>query len=354
MPGDLGDLGAASWTLEKAIRLLGILTLTDNMETGSSSVGSNDVNTAKLELIARVMACAQRLYLSDAAWSKSKDPTQELISFIEDSAHVDDFLRPQTGNPDEDSYAPALIAKSPFVDLILGHLYRLAPGSPTFESAPAGASLDEIGQSSLSYPLLVHLAQNDDNVRTNSKDLVKLFRLRLLAPKLSEWILLDDANAAVCELGSVDDELDDILQVNVATPDDWPSSYVVANILSYMVAIGDHDTRRWTLLCLLRFTEASAIQTYLSRDAPGEFASLRLAWRRVWTIVFRSDLRYAALTKTAVTGSNGELVLLLLTELARQFCMDPDLRWSNSIPSRQASFLSTARLIFGACLVFAK
>jgi hypothetical protein len=343
MPGDLGDLGAASWTLEKAIRLLGILTLADNMETGSSSIGSNDVNTTKLELIARVMACTQRLYLSDAAWSKSEDPTQELISIIEDSAHVDDFLRPQMGNPDEDSYAPALIAKSPFVDLILGHLYRLAPGSPTLETVPSGASPDEIGQSSLSNPLLLYLAQNDDNVRTNSKDLVKLLQIVTACaeafPSGSCWMT---RTQRWCELGPVDDELDeDILQVNAGTPDDLAVVvYVVANILELHGGhTGDHDTRRWTLLCLLRFTEASAIQSYLSRDAPEEFASLRLAWRRVWTIVFRSDLRYAALTKTAVAGSNGELVLLLLTELARQFCMDPDLRWSNSIPSRQGSFL---------------
>lgn len=357
MPGDLGDLGAASWTLEKAIRLYGILTLTDNMETGSSSNGSNDVSTTKLELVARVMACAQRLYLSDAAWRKSEDTTQELISFIEDSAHVDDFLRPQSGNPGEDSYAPVVVAKSPFVDLILGHLYRLAPGSPTLDSVSSGASSDESELSSLSYPLLVHLAQNDDNVPTNSEDLVKLLQIVSACaeafPNGSCWMT---RTQRWCELGPVDDELDeDVLQVNAGTPDDLAVVvHVVANILELHGGhTSDHDTRRWTLLCLLRFTEASAIQSYLSRDAPGEFASLRRAWRRVWAIVFRSDLRYAALTKTAVAGSNGELVLLLLTELARQFCMDPDLRWSNSIPSRQASFLFHCQLDIWSLPVFA-
>jgi hypothetical protein len=52
--------------LEKAIRLLGILTLTDNMETGSSSVGSNDVN-CKAGAYRRVMQVCPALYLSDTA-----------------------------------------------------------------------------------------------------------------------------------------------------------------------------------------------------------------------------------------------------------------------------------------------
>jgi hypothetical protein len=358
MPGDLGDLGAASWPLDKAIRLLGILTLTGNMKSGNSSQGSNDVNTAKLELIARVMACAQRLYLSAAAWSKSEDPTQELISFIEDSAHVDDFLRPQTGNTDEDSYPSAVVAKSPFVDLILRRLYRLAPGSPNLESAPSGESQEESELSGLSDPLLVHLAQNDDNVRTNSEDLVKLLQIVSACaeafPSGSCWMT---QTQRWCELGPVDDDLDeDMIQINAGTPDDLAVVvHVVANILELHGGhTGDHDTRRWTLLCLLRFTEASAIQSYLSRDAPREFASLRLAWRRVWTTILRSDLGYAALTKTAAAGSNGELVLLLLTELARQFCMDPELRWSNSFPSRQASFLFHRQIDIWSLPVFAK
>jgi hypothetical protein len=60
--------------------------------------------------------------------SKSKDPTQELISFIEDPAHVDDFLRPQTGNLMRTLCASA-DSEISFVDLILGHLYRLVPFS---------------------------------------------------------------------------------------------------------------------------------------------------------------------------------------------------------------------------------
>jgi hypothetical protein len=357
MPGDLGDLGAASLSLKKAARLLAVLIMTGHMKTDKAGHKSNDVHTTKLELIARVMACTQRLYLSDAAWSKRKDPTQELISFIEDSAHADDFLRPQTGKPDEDSYAPAVVAKSPFVDQILRHLYRLAPGSPTLESVPPSESQDQGGLPDLSYPLLAHLAQNDDNVHTDAKDLVRLLQIVSACaeafPSGSCWMT---STQRWYELGPVNDDLDeDVLQLNAGAPDDLAVVvHCVTNILELHGGhTGDHETRRWTLLCLLRLTEASGVQSYLSRDAPREFASLRLAWRRVWSTVFRSDLRYTALTKTAVAGSDGELVLLLLTELARQFCMDPELRWSNSFPSRQASFLFHRQLDIWNLPVFA-
>jgi hypothetical protein len=108
-------------------------------------------------------------------------------------------------------------------------------------------SLDEI--SNPAFVPTTSILQNDDNVRKFQR-LGEAFRLRLLAPKLSEWILLDDANAAVVNC-PVDDELDDILQVNLETPDDC--RHICCKYFELHGGHnGDHDTRRWTLLCLLR------------------------------------------------------------------------------------------------------
>jgi hypothetical protein len=87
--------------------------------------------------------------------------------------------------------------------------------------------------------------------------------------------------------------------------------YVVANILSYMVAIMAIMILGDGLYCVFSVTEASAIQSYLSRDAPEEFESQTGVETSPGQLSFDPDLRYAALTKTAVAGSNGACLAII-------------------------------------------
>ena len=329
MPGDLGDLGMASLKLRQVAALLGLV-MADQGKLDEIKYPLAHNHRAQLELIARLVACAQRLHLSRTEWKEMEDPTENLISFVEELTHAGPFQRPRLGKPEEASISVEEVAKSHFFDQVLRRLYQVAPGNDS-------------GLPSKPLPLLEHFAKDQSNTRGDSKVLIPLLQIvgacaetfpsgSCWATDSQRWHKLPPVNIEANE---------DVLQVSASSPDDL--SVVVDIVASVLQLHGGHtggrETQRWTLLCLMRLTEASAAQSYLSRNTSTEFASLRLAWRRVWSIIFRSDLRYAAYTKAATAGSNGDLVLLLVTGMVRHFCVDPDIRWSNSIPTRQASFL---------------
>ena len=54
------------------------------------------------------------------------------------------------------------------------------------------------------------------------------------------------------------------------------------------------NIRVLTLVCLLKLLESSVIIIYLYCEEDGE--DLKISWKRVWKILFRTDIRYSSYT----------------------------------------------------------
>jgi hypothetical protein len=90
---------------------------------------------------------------------------------------------------------------------------------------------------------------------------------------------------------------------------------------------GDDTVQLWTVMALLKMVESSAIICSREGVAGANFTSselpaLRVAWKYVWKVLFRYDLRYASYTSGAHGNNVGELVLQLLTQIIRYQCTD--------------------------------
>ena len=90
-------------------------------------------------------------------------------------------------------------------------------------------------------------------------------------------------------------------------------------------ANGNQLIQTWSLICLLKLTEATCIicRYWPTKENESSFLKLAKTWRKVWETLFRSDLRYSSCTNNTESSSTGELVLMLLTEMIRNRCTDP-------------------------------
>ena len=104
--------------------------------------------------------------------------------------------------------------------------------------------------------------------------------------------------------------------------------FSVGNLLEvHGGANGNQTIQFWSLVCLLKLTESSVMicRYWCRKKNRSAFSILASAWRSVWDTLFRSDLRYSSSTKSATPMSLGELVLLLLVEMIRNCCLDPNI-----------------------------
>jgi hypothetical protein len=108
---------------------------------------------------------------------------------------------------------------------------------------------------------------------------------------------------------------------NACSPSDIAALiHSVTDILChYGTTGGDLSVQMWGLVCLMKLTESTNIATRYWKKENSSIVSneVPLAWRRVWDMIFRYDLRYLSYTSSALTGSHGELVLILLTEIIK-------------------------------------
>ncbi len=82
-------------------------------------------------------------------------------------------------------------------------------------------------------------------------------------------------------------------------------------------ADGNIKVQNWTMVCLLKLTEASHICCRYSTSNMNVPTELAIAWQCVWDRLLHSDLRYHSYTANASSSTAGELVLMLLTEIVR-------------------------------------
>ena len=113
---------------------------------------------------------------------------------------------------------------------------------------------------------------------------------------------------------------------NFASPRDTAS--VVFSVTEVLASCGgaggDRATQSWSLLALLKLTTPSAL-ICLENDTDPSVDVLCAVWCRAWDTLFRPDLQYSSYTACAFPTSAGEMVLMLLTLVARFGLIDPTL-----------------------------
>jgi hypothetical protein len=369
LTGDFGSLGKASFTEKQVSSLLQLAI--DDVEKIASMQESTSASHRRqkgrhvvwrelvyrkrqhLELVARLMACAQRLYLSRVEWALLDDQNEELTNMLGSyDGPGDDWIEPKL--PGKEPCPVEEFAASPWVEYVIRNLYEAAPQA--VEDLQGDNSMIMFSQEStnqtttsnatipsLNFPILKYLSNG--SAKYDSSPISALSFLPIVGacaeafPAGECWTSSSQNNWH--RLSSTDPQREEVLHCHGCSPDDLSIIiYLLSNLLNVHGGPGgDIAIQGWTLVTLTRLSETSAILLRNFSKSSAALTSLGVAWRRVWTTIFRSDLRYQAYTDGAAQDSLGELVLVLLTEMVYWNCTDPITSLVSSPSNRPQSFV---------------
>ena len=352
MPGDLGDLKGASLSSKKVCGLMDLL-LGQIVKQGET-VNVWPVNAQlrlQFELTARLLACSQRQYLSRSEWKQWKDPIQESALIVDQEPSPNDYLRIDRKLLRNDVCPVDVRARSPFIEGVLRFLFSSSSSlAATSESmSPSQVEGESEGTQRSLLDKLIHLASTEENGTTtpaDSKTITASLRIITLCattlPSGACWTSNTHHNWHV--LPPVDSETGDVshLYLSACSTEDLVLVIeAVSGVLErFGVASGNDEVQRWVLHCLRSLTISTSALVLLSSHDAGLCACLEASWRRVWALLFRTDLRYRAWTKAPSAGSKGELVLHLLLDIVRNPCVDSVVDSRNDSPTvRRSAFV---------------
>ena len=333
IPGDLGDLGKASLSMRQITFILEVL-LAGIMKP---DYGHDDVllrnageNPVQLELAARLLACAQRMYLASAEWNQWEDPVNVLISLIEEEAPPDQNLSLHQDRYQERVCPADVLAKSPFVEGVLRFLFPVSAALATESQSyveTGGNLLGELLQASSSTTHGI-----DKNFISAALRIITI-----CATLFPSGVCWTSSNLENWHILPPLDQDPDHLNINASSVKDLAFVVqVVSGILEWCGGAGGDDQVQISVLrCLSSLvTSSSALVMLWRMKETRSSESLDVAWRRVWVILFRPELRYRSFTKSPKPGSKGELILKLLFDIVRTYSLDSRVDIKNAPPSR--------------------
>jgi hypothetical protein len=347
MPGDLGDLGEASLSYETILYLLDILI--KNIGTRHATMDNlSDAYKLLLELTVRLLACAQRMYLVRNEWNEIEDLTQEIILHIEGQPNPDDYLSLEGFDNvcPSISVRPSLsvstLSESPSLKMFLCYISAVSPEScfpgrsmtGTSSLADSGPSLEvDIHTSSTKY-LIEALALSRSDISFNERTLISMLHILCASSEVFPlgncWTTSTQNNWRVLSLSNGNGQITESLIANGCSISDL--AVIVESVCSVLGHYGNHgassEVQHCTLLSLIRLTVSTEEVSLQASEL--ECIILSHAWRRVWTTIHNSSHCYHAKTQDTSSGSIGELVLLLLTQMIRFSCTDLPRKNENS------------------------
>lgn len=303
---------------------------------------------ALMELVARLFACAQRMYYTLVDVERLKDTSDVNSDAL---VNVENLLEQRDQFSEEYLELSSLqavphrterdwktLAQSPFGMHVV---------QPLYESYVALSDSTDCLQHQMFEELeRIRLANAVEN-RVLSKS-VNLLVLLSTASEIfptgncwSSWSLSGWKQPAAGGSWDVGN-----LPIHICAIDELSAviELVVGVLGASGTANGDPKLQRWSLLCLRCLVEATEIQSFFHRHEPSALQSLEGLWRAAWLTLFRSDLRYRTYTKIASTDLIGSLVVALLISMVAASCTDPALKWAPITQSRQNSFLYTRQV----------
>jgi ataxia telangiectasia mutated family protein len=332
--GDLGALGEATLDLSIVWSMLEMVMKDPDRVIDSDSSRSDTMKKGQrdqLELLARLLACAQRLYLLKNVWKDVADPTELCKSFLENQPDPYDLMRSRDEQSLPNEFTSSVIVESPMVALILKQLYEWGHGGVL------GNAVD--------HPVFDSL-KNQDPKSTEIDSSRAVFFLNILSvaselfPNGSCWFMSSETEWF--SVDNVDDPDAENGQMPLCRPADMALLVgVVGSILERHGGLdGDVNVQKAALSCLDRLAHATSVHSFLRRNAePVDWNCLQSTWRGVWQCLFRQDFRYSAYTKNTSEKSTGSFFLRLLTTVVQGLCTDPSMRWCTSSTDRRISFI---------------
>ena len=347
LPGDLGELGDGSLTLswmEDTVEML-ITRYSDvSDETGLVQSSLGDKHEKHLELIARLLYSAQRLYLCRA--ELETDALSSILTRVIGKNLTDpDNFRPNTQLTEElPRTAPDVIVQSPFWKTVLVPLLIAANVSPS-------TLLENARPSSHYAGLLASLEMavssgRKDTPRTLTRHLLQIVSVcASLFPVGACWVTNSHTSWYAMPFSEGEENR---LDANMIVPPRYipgcaPEDLaIVLNTLYGILKVygeldGDANIQFWVTRALGKLTRSTSSLALLNRESSMEEA--QAFWRKVWSVIFRRDLRYCSSTADCSPNSFGEAVSCLIAAFAENMCADLDAQWSNDVQSRHSSFL---------------
>ena len=348
MPGDLGDVGSASLTHKNISNILDALFQTVGSPRQDGTFSEN--HKTRLELTVRLLACAQRLYLSKAEWESMEDPVAEITTEFENQPVFNDYniLHSDSNVLNYGVCSSSALAESPFVRRVLRHLYAVAPGSVVSllsvseDGGIQASSQCEVTPSttrSTANSMLEALALSAGGLHVKESQVIALLHIVSAAAEVfplgvcwtsstgapSNWRKVSEIKCGSASM---------LEQVNINTGSLEDLAVVIRVIRSILEAHGGYNAsaeiQRWVLICLNKLAIATDAHLVVAGSDAWENAGIAEAWRQVWDTLLGSNLSFSNLTKSTKPGSSGDLVLRLLTQIVRFSCVDPANRQSGT------------------------
>ena len=335
--GDLGDLGSASLTERQLMDLLDLgindvvkafendanaATVSRKRRLDRSNQGVwcpvDDRQKLQLEVVTRLLSCAQRLYISRESWNALDNPDEMLGTLLKvPSSNKDgEWVEPELTEAQE--LPVGVLAKSPWMHFILRKLTLRKYGHNDTEELAIDGNKNP-------FNVVLQLISNDNET------------LESPVPYLA--IIAASAEcfpAGECWASSATENW------NRFVPEDkrrgevmWchgSSAFDLVSLLSILAKLleehgqpeSDSRAQYWIVLILTKLTETTAIlvqRLIESTDNRSDITSLTMIWRTIWKTLIRGDLRYTSFTSIG-ENSLGEILVILLTEIIARRCTD--------------------------------
>lgn len=361
--GDLGYLGSASLTERQLMDLLDLgmndVVKAFDKDSNAMTMGRkrrlnrsnqeawcpvDDRLQLQLEVVTRLLSCAQRLYISRESWDALDNPeeTLEALLKVPSPNEDDEWITPNL--PEAQELPTGVLANSPWMHLVLRKLIGRKYGDIEQEKGAVDDRKDESSSPSIRNPLNVVLeivAKNAEAFKSPIPYLAIVGACTEIFPAGECW-----ASSATENWHSFipEDKLrGELIWCHGSSAFDLVSLLSILSTLLEDNGLPDSDSRTqyWILLTLTKLTEITTILVQRlseSQNNRNEVKSLTMIWRRIWKTLLRSDLRYTSFNNL---GENtlGEIFVILLTEIISRRCTDLLDRTTNGSEDRQSSFI---------------
>ena len=260
-----------------------------------------------LELVARLLKCAQRLYICRVSWDNL--PEDFLDVSVDNAGSFEDCVTPEIAEHPQLSSED--LAQAPWLKLVAGGLISSSRAETLSASTDKHlCSALELVQKENGYidspiPYLAIVAASCECFPAGQC---------WVSSASDSWRFLPPDN----KLGS------DIIRYQCASTNDL---ILLVSLLQHLLAFHgrpdcDPSVQYWILFSLIKVTETTAVLLENEKVDPPSCRAVAASWRIVWKTLFQPDLRYAEYTSIASENSIGEMVLILLTEMIRCGCTD--------------------------------
>mmetsp|Transcript_46714 Transcript_46714/g.52047 ORF Transcript_46714/g.52047 Transcript_46714/m.52047 type:complete len:3191 (+) Transcript_46714:200-9772(+) len=295
-----------------------------------------------LELIARLLACAQRLHMAREGWDALENPDDTLAGFWKEPGlnNDEEWVDPEA--PEIQNVSIQVLVNCPWMSLIIRNL---TPSTDcTISNASIMVKLSDVSSTVASFdnPLcsVLKLLEKEETPRCSPIPYLAIIgACAELFPAGECWTSSTMKNWH--RFIPKDKFREEVIYCHGSSPFDLT---VLLSILLKLLAKhgspeGDPRVQYWILLTLTKLTETTAVVFQNIESNPRDLLSLTTEWRNIWKTLLRPDLRYVSYANFLGENSLGEILVTLLTGIVSWRCTETLQMNPISVGCRQSSFV---------------